>query len=64
MDTMVGKSASGITFSKSASAVPINGVGHNSNSSHNELAPQKLFQCLVSTSAKLKMDTEGIVGNY
>jgi hypothetical protein len=64
VDTMVGKSANDITFSKSACAVPINGVGHNGNSSHNKLAPQKLFQRLVSTSAKLKMDTGSIVGKY
>ena len=64
LSTMLGKSAQEITFAKSVCAVGMNGNSSTGNVNHNKMAPQKLFQRLVSTSAKLKMDTAHIVGTY
>ena len=64
IDSMVGQTACAISFSRSSKAISMLEDANPLKSGLAKIDPGKLFQRLITTSKKMKMDTEDIVGSY
>jgi len=64
IDSMVGKVASDITFSKTSKAISMLDDSNPLKSGLVKMQPEKLFQRLITTSVRMKMNTAEIVENH
>ena len=64
IDSMVGRTACDISFSRSSKAISMLEDTNPLKSGLAKIEPEKLFQRFITTSKKMKMNTEDIVGSY